>query len=173
LAVAPEGARILPPGTRWKFGDHNYIPPAASLGGNGEEGDGKPGGGGKDTGPYVPEEGGEGPPRMVKAEPAPTPKPEARKIVALSSVVITSKAVSKPAPPYPSMARTAGVQGPVTVQIVVNEEGRVVSSKATGGHPLLRQAAEQAAYRARFTPTLLGGQPVKVTGMMTYNFVLQ
>ncbi len=170
---APEGSRKLLPGMRYTFGEHTNIPSAANFGG-GEEGEGKSRGGGKDTGPYVPEEGGEGPPKMAKAEskPAPMPKPE-KKIVALSSGVITSKAVSKPAPLYPIMAKTAGVQGPVTVQIVVDEEGRVVSSKATGGHPLLRQAAEQAAYRARFTPTLLSGQAVKVTGVMTYNFVLQ
>jgi len=39
------------------------------------------------------------------------------------------------------------------------------------GHPLLRGAAEQAARGARFSPTLLSGQPVKVSGVITYNFV--
>src|SRR5687768_144176 len=85
--VAPEGARKLLPGMRYEFGNHTDIPPAANLGGGGnEEGDGKPGGSGKDTGPLVEEKGGEGPPRMVKAEPKPTPKPE-KKIVALASHV--------------------------------------------------------------------------------------
>jgi protein TonB len=59
------------------------------------------------------------------------------------------------------------------VQILVDEQGRVVSAKATSGNPLLQAAAVQAAYRARFTPTLLSGQPVKVTGSITYNFVLR
>lgn len=172
--VAPEGARKLPPGMRYEFGNHTNIPTAANFGGGNEEGDGEPGGKGKDTGPLVEEKGGEGPPRMAKAAPtpAPTPKQEVRKIVQLSSGVISSKATSKPAPPYPLTAKMSRVQGPVTVQIVVDEQGRVVSAKATTGHPLLRLAAEQAAYQARFTPTLLSGHPVKVTGMMTYNFVL-
>lgn len=172
-AMASENARTLRNIGNFKFGTEEFIPPAANFGGDGKEGDGKPGGG-KRTGPLVEEEGGEGPPRMAKAEPTPAPpKQDVKKIVTLSSVVITSKATSKPAPPYPTTARIARVQGPVTVQIVVDEQGRVISSKATGGHPLLRPAAEQAAYQARFTPTLLGGQPVKVTGVMTYNFVLQ
>jgi protein TonB len=171
-ALASESARVMPRGMDFKFGNEEFIPSAANLGGGG---DGKPGGSGKGDGPFVNEKPGEGPPPVPKAEPtpAPTPKPEVRKVVALSSHVITSKAISKPAPPYPSTAKMAGAQGPVTVQIVVDEQGRVVSSKATGGHPLLRPAAERAAYQARFTPTLLGGQPVKVTGVMTYNFVLQ
>jgi len=39
------------------------------------------------------------------------------------------------------------------------------------GHPLLQNAAERAARSARFSPTLLGGQPVKVSGVIVYNFV--
>ena len=61
----------------------------------------------------------------------------------------------------------------VVVQVTVDEEGKVISASAVSGHPLLRQAAVQAAYQARFSPTLLSGQPVKVTGTITYNFNLQ
>ncbi|MEJ7616039.1 MAG: energy transducer TonB [Pyrinomonadaceae bacterium] len=87
--------------------------------------------------------------------------------------VIDGKAISKPAPPYPAIARTARVSGPVTVQIIVDEVGKVISARALKGHPLLLNAAVQAAYQARFTPTLLSNQPVKVSGIITYNFVLQ
>ncbi len=134
LPVAPEGARKLLPGTRFEFGDHNNIPAAANLGvgGDGEEGGGKPGGGGKDAGPLVEEKSGEGPPRM-KVEPAPTPKPENKRPVHLTSEVLTGKTVAKPVPPYPSAAQAVRAQGAVVVQIVVDEQGRVVSSKATSG----------------------------------------
>jgi outer membrane biosynthesis protein TonB len=57
------------------------------------------------------------------------------------------------------------------VQVLIDESGRVVSASATGGHPLLRAAAEAAARGARFSPTLLSGQAVKVSGIITYNFV--
>ncbi|HEX8188229.1 MAG TPA: energy transducer TonB, partial [Pyrinomonadaceae bacterium] len=75
--------------------------------------------------------------------------------------------------PYPPIAKAAGIQGTVAVQIVIDEQGRVISAKATDGPPLLMSAAVQAAYRASFTPTVLGGQHVKVTGSITYNFVLR
>jgi protein TonB len=58
------------------------------------------------------------------------------------------------------------------VQIIVDEEGYVISARAVSGHPLLQQAAVFAARQARFTPTLLEGRPVKVSGVITYNFVL-
>src|SRR5207237_2293568 len=90
----------------------------------------------------------------------------------LPSYVLSGKAISKPAPPYPIIAKQAHIQGPVAVQIVIDEQGRVISAKATSGHPLLQGAAVQAAYQARFTPTTLNGQAVKVTGSITYNFVL-
>lgn len=86
---------------------------------------------------------------------------------------MNGRAISKPAPPYPAIARAARASGVVTVQILVDEQGRVVSARAVNGHPLLQQAAVQAAYQARFSPTLLSGQPVRVSGVITYNFVLQ
>src|SRR5215210_782207 len=78
-----------------------------------------------------------------------------------------------PAPTPPPIAKAARASGTVTVQILVDESGRVVSASAVSGHPLLQQAAVAAARNARFSPTLLSGQPVKVSGVITYNFVLQ
>lgn len=87
--------------------------------------------------------------------------------------MLNGRAISKPVPPYPQEAKEARASGAVTVQIVVDEEGTVASATAMSGHPLLRAAAEQAALQARFAPTRLSGQPVKVSGVLTYNFVLQ
>lgn len=86
--------------------------------------------------------------------------------------VLNGKAVSKPAPEYPAIAKAARAQGTVTVQVVVGEDGRVISANAVSGHPLLQSAAVAAARQARFSPTFLSGQPVKVSGVITYNFVL-
>lgn len=91
----------------------------------------------------------------------------------ISGGVLNGKAVSLPKPAYPAIANAAHASGTVTVQVLIDERGCVVSSRAVGGHPLLQQAAVQAAYRACFTPTLLSGQPVKVSGVITYNFVSQ
>ena len=88
----------------------------------------------------------------------------------ISGGVLNSKATSLPQPPYPPAARVARAKGAVTVQVLVDERGEVVSATAVSGHPLLRAAAVQAARGARFTPTKLSGQPVKVNGVITYNF---
>ncbi|HEX8069266.1 MAG TPA: TonB family protein [Pyrinomonadaceae bacterium] len=109
----------------------------------------------------------EPPPPPPKPTPPPVPK------APISQGVLNGKAISKPQPPYPPIAKAARASGTVVVSIVVDESGKVISAKATSGHPLLQQAAVQAAYQARFTPTLLSGQPVKVSGFITYNFVLQ
>ena len=132
---------------------------------------GPAGEGGRNDGPAV-TDFGEAPAPTPRPTPTPQPRQNAGP-VRLPSELITSKTIDKPAPPYPQIAKAAGVQGAVSVQIVVDEQGRVVSAKATNGHPLLQHAAVQAAHRARFTPTILGGQPVKVTGSITYNFVLR
>lgn len=110
------------------------------------------------------------PPPPPPPTPTPTPRPPSAPI---SGGVLNGRAISKPAPPYPAIARAARASGVVTVQILVDEQGRVVSARAVNGHPLLQQAAVQAAYQARFSPTLLSGQPVRVSGVITYNFVLQ
>jgi protein TonB len=105
--------------------------------------------------------------------PAPTPKPTPPSIQRLASNVISSKVISKPVPAYPIIAKQARVSGVVTVEILLDERGNVLSAQATSGHPLLREAARAAALQARFSPTQLNGQPVKVSGVITYNFVLQ
>lgn len=115
-----------------------------------------------------------------EGEPPPTPRVKAaveklpevpKRPVSLGP--INSRAIDKPVPVYPPIARAAKASGTVVVQILLDETGKVVSAQATSGHPLLRQTAVQAAYRARFTPTYLSNQPIKVTGYITYNFILQ
>lgn len=87
--------------------------------------------------------------------------------------VLNGKAVSRPQPPYPPAAKAARAQGVVVVQVTVDETGGVTSAKAVSGHPLLQAAAVAAAKQAKFSPTLLSGKPVKVSGMLIYNFVLE
>jgi len=103
--------------------------------------------------------------------PAPTPAPVVPKILKVSRV-LNSQALSLPQPNYPTIARNIRVQGTVIVQVLIDEKGNVVTAKATSGHPLLIPEAQKAALRARFSPTMLGDNPVKVQGVITYNFVL-
>ncbi len=85
--------------------------------------------------------------------------------------VLNGKATSLPKPPYPAAARAVGASGAVSVQVLIDENGDVVSATAVSGHPLLAASSVEAARSAKFTPTTLSGQPVKVSGIITYNFV--
>ena len=87
--------------------------------------------------------------------------------------ILNGEAISLPKPPYPEMAKQLKIQGVVSVQVLVDETGRVVSAKAVSGNGFLVREAQKAALQALFKPTLLGDQPVKVSGVITYNFVLQ
>lgn len=67
-------------------------------------------------------------------------------------------------------AKAVGTSGVVNVQILIDEEGRVVSAKAVSGHPILRPEAEQAALKAKFKVTTYLGKPIKVSCVIVYNF---
>jgi TonB family protein len=85
--------------------------------------------------------------------------------------VLNGKAISLPKPAYPSSARAVRASGAVSVQVLIGEDGSILSASAVTGHLLLRAAAVAAAKQAKFSPTLLEGRPVKVSGIITYNFV--
>jgi DNA-binding SARP family transcriptional activator len=87
--------------------------------------------------------------------------------------VINGRAISIPKPPYPDEARAARVSGTVVVRVVIDEKGNVIRACAMQGPSLLMHTSEAAAFNAVFTPTKLSGQPVKVTGIINYNFVAQ
>lgn len=78
-----------------------------------------------------------------------------------------------PEPGYPPIARAARAEGTVSVRVTVDEEGKVAAAEAVSGHPLLRTAAVAAAREAKFRPTVVAGKPVKVSGVISYNFSLR
>ena len=85
--------------------------------------------------------------------------------------VLNGKASSLPRPPYPPAARAVRASGAVSIQVLIDENGEIFSAAPVSGHPLLRNAARIAACGSKFMPTRLSGQPVKVSGIITYNFV--
>lgn len=117
---------------------------------------------------------GETPEPTPTPPPTPTPKPSPTQqtVKTVGGGVVNGKATSLPKPPYPPAARAVRAGGQVNVQVLIDENGNVVSASAVSGHPLLRQAAASAARQAKFSPTMLSGQPVKVSGVIVYNFVL-
>jgi len=81
-------------------------------------------------------------------------------------------ALKKVAPAYPPEAKEARVSGKVQVQVTISEEGRVIEATAISGPESLREAAVRAAEQWVFKPTKLDGAPVKVQGILTFNFEL-
>ena len=119
--------------------------------------------------------GGSGKPvvEIPDTPPPPEPKPPVVPKVIKTSVILNSRAIHLPKPIYPPIAKQTRTQGTVTVQVLIDETGNVISAKAVGGHPFLIPEAQKAALQARFSPTLIGDQPVKVSGMITYNFEMR
>ena len=98
--------------------------------------------------------------------------PSANDAQTIAAGVLNEKAISLPKPPYPPAARAVRAAGTVTVEVLVDFDGSVISAIATTGHPLLRAAAVSAARSARFRPEVSNGKPVKVSGVVNYEFVL-
>ncbi|HEY8187685.1 MAG TPA: TonB family protein [Pyrinomonadaceae bacterium] len=161
ISVTPNKNLPIPEGVPWRISDHDSGP--VEPGGTGRPG-GTPGGSG---------DGARTPVVDVGTPPPPMPPVHPSVPRVISKGPITGLALFLPKPPYPPIAKQAGAFGPVNVQVLIDETGKVISAKAVSGNPLLRSAAQQAAYAARFSPTTLGDQPVKVSGVITYNFVLQ
>ncbi len=107
-------------------------------------------------------------PNNSESEAAPAPK----LLRPVSGGVLNSKALELPPPDYPNQARTMRITGTVTVEVVIDERGRVVSAKALSGPVLLQDAAVRAAKRAKFSATKLSGQAVKTVGTIHYKFSL-
>ena len=84
---------------------------------------------------------------------------------------VHSRALRLPKPAYPAIARAAGAEGEVEVQVLIDFEGEVVAASAISGHPLLQAASVKAARDSLFAPAKLDGKPVKVVGILKYNFM--
>jgi TonB family protein len=99
-------------------------------------------------------------------------KADSRKLT-LSSEVLLHLAVKKIRPVYPPEARAAGVIGAVKIRVLVSEEGNVIKAEVVEGPDLLRESALAAARMWVFKPTDLGGMPVRVGGLLIFNFTLR
>lgn len=156
VSAAPNKNPPIPDSGLWRVGDRNSE--AGTPAGPGTTS----GGGGQVT-----------PSKQVLAIEEPPPAPEIPKTPKVfHKGVITSQALSLPKPGYPPIAKQMGIQGMVSVQVLIDESGKVISAKAVGGSPFLAAEAQKAAMQARFSPTILNEQAVRVSGVITYNFVL-
>ncbi len=88
----------------------------------------------------------------------------------LSKNIINGSALVLAKPKYPPTAKAVGASGSINVQVLIDEEGYVIAAQAVTGHPLLKGVSVLAAKASKFMPTLLSGKPVKISGIIVYNF---
>lgn len=158
-------AEDLPP---VRFGDRGPVVVGAPLGNGNGDSNGVWG---------APRTGdAEAPPRPdppISLDPPPTPEIKPQGTSKVSEGVLQGGAIRRVKPAYPAMARTIRAGGAVQVAVTISEDGRVTDAAALNGHPLLRNAAIEAARQWLFSPTKLSNVPVKVQGVLTFNFILE
>lgn len=106
-------------------------------------------------------------PKPAEIDPT-TGKPKPKLV---SGGVLNGKALYLPKPFYPVEAKANRDAGSVAIQILIDEEGKVIRAGAVSGASTLQYASREAACGAKFAPTTLAGERVKVSGVITYNFV--
>ncbi len=110
---------------------------------------------------------------VVKEDEEPPPPPRKKveeKPVIRSLGVVNGRATNLPMPNVPAAAKVVNAQGTVSVQVLIDEKGNVLSASAVSGNQMLRASSEAAARQAKFVPTLLSGEPVKASGIINYHF---
>ena len=81
------------------------------------------------------------------------------------------KLLSSPPPNYPSFARMGHMGGPVLIDAVVDETGKVSDTKVISGNPVLTQAAVEALRMWKYQPARLNGQPTAAHVQVRFDFV--
>ncbi|HMG76468.1 MAG TPA: TonB family protein [Pyrinomonadaceae bacterium] len=109
-------------------------------------------------------------PAQPQKQPQPETTSEAEAVEPTEGGILNSKALNLPEPTYPAEARRVHAFGQVQVKVIVDETGKVISAEAVFGPESLKQAAVDAAKRARFAPRVVEGVTVKVVGILTYDF---
>jgi TonB family protein len=103
--------------------------------------------------------------------PPPAPLPVPKDSINVSGGMLQASAIKKVEPVYPPAAKAAKAEGEVKIMVIVSEEGKVIDAAAVEGHPLLRDAALQAARQWEFKPAEHSGKPVKVVSVLNFNFI--
>ena len=103
----------------------------------------------------------------------PPPAPPVKRTYKTGGIIREPQKIVHVSPVYPQIAISAGVQGVVILEAVIDEQGRVSNVRVLRSHPLLEKAAIEAVRQWRYSPTTLNGEAVSVYLTITVNFTLQ
>ena len=82
------------------------------------------------------------------------------------------RAIDRPEPVYPALARQAHIEGSVRLAVAVDRNGAVLAIRLIDGHPLLVKAAMDAVKQWRFLPAIRNGVLVRATVEVSLGFTL-
>lgn len=108
---------------------------------------------------------------IISSTPVSVPKVAPQR-VRVSGGVTAGNLIFGPKPPYPSIARTARIQGAVVLHAIISKTGSIENLQVVSGHPMLTQAALEAVRQWKYKPYYLNGEPVEVDTTITVNFSL-
>jgi TonB family protein len=95
-------------------------------------------------------------------------------VIRVSSGMLSGAlAIKKVGPVYPNEAKAAGVAGLVKVRVLISEDGNLIEAEVLSGNELLRGAALDAAKQWTFRKWEKDGKPVKVEGVLNFDFTLK
>lgn len=105
--------------------------------------------------------------------PIPTPPSPAPTVHTFrTSSMLEGSLIRRVQPAYPSIARTAHVQGAVVLAALIGKDGTIANLRLISGHPMLAQAAVAAVSQWRYRPYILNGEAIEVETQITVNFIL-
>ncbi len=104
----------------------------------------------------------------------PPPPPE-EEILDFFAVEKPPEVISQVKPVYPELARKAGQEGAVMIEVVVNEQGTIDTAYVVQARPkgIFEEAAIKAAYQWKFSPAYQRDKPVKVRMRIPFRFSLR
>ena len=109
---------------------------------------------------------------ILSSTPVAVPKVAAPQRVRVSQGVTQGLLLHQVRPTYPTLARTARIQGSVLLQAEISKDGNIQNLRVISGHPMLIQAALDAVKQWKYKPYYLNGEPVEVETQITVNFSL-
>jgi TonB family protein len=95
-----------------------------------------------------------------------------RQPIKVGGNLLRARLIRRVEPVYPEQAKSAQLSGNVVLQVTVDEEGAPSAVEVVSGLPLLAESAAAAVRQWRFSPTILNGEPVPVSGTVTLTFSL-
>ncbi len=144
--------------------------PKIRLAANNSYTDGSPAQNGAELGLLMPDEEAPPAPPEQRTEPASSKAASAAENQNAPGGVLQGASISKAQPIYPQAARRFNASGSVEVRVTISIAGRVTNAVAISGHPLLREAAVEAARKWVFKPTTVNGVPVETQLVLTFDF---